>query len=678
MKGDKGMKKVISIISIVLVLSLSHFVPTYADTAYKTVTVNKDGNYIETQTAYKPVETIEKIGNELLSAPSDMVIRNNKLYIADTGNKRIIVSSLSGDIITVFGNEKLKKPTGVFVKNNGQIMVADCDSKAVFTFDENGNEISKITKPSEPLYGKKQDFVPVKVSADNKDNIYVVCKGNGNGVVQISEKTSEFLGYFGANNVSMSLWDRFFDAIFTDEQKSQLKQTTPASISNVAIDKKGIVYTMTDIKTDNVIRKLNMSGNDILNTNISFSNPADLCVGSIGNIYAVTTNGYILEYNSEGDLLFAFGGFDDGSQRIGLFSSISSIATDNSGKLYVLDDTSCQIQIFEPTEFTNNVHTALDLYSQGKYLESKKPWEKVLLMNNLFDYAHKGMAEAYYMEGNYEKAMEEFRLSNNQYSFSEAFTEYRNQKIRDNITLVLIAFIAVIGSIFALLKIKKKKKVLAEGTKEITRSNLKNQLLFIFDMPKNPFDANYGIKRENKVSTISATILYLLFVVIYIIDKYCRGYIFSGVTTGQFYVIKDIAVVIGIMALFILCHYLVCSITEGEASLKNIYCAVIYSLMPYIILRPFVIVLTHVLTVNEIFLINILNFLIYVGCAILLVIMINQQNNYKVGETVKCIFWTLFSIIVAIAVLFILYVMAKQTVGFVSEIWNEVTYNVKK
>ncbi len=676
MRFNKFLKTVAASLALMLLLSVSVF----ANTAYKTITVDKNGDYIETQNAYNPVTTIEKIDDEVLNKPSDMAIKDGKLYIADTGNKRVVVSSLDGKLISVIGNGTLEEPKGIFIAENGDILVADMSAKAVFAFAADGSLLKKYEKPKSVLYGEGETFIPLKVAADGNDNLYISCKGNSNGIVQLSRSTGDFLGYFGANEVKISLWDKFLDSIFTEEQKSQLQQTIPASVCNLTVDNSGIVYTMTDIETEQVIRKLNMSANDMLKTDISFPNPSDLAIGNIGNIYATTSNGYILEFNSEGDLLFIFGGFDDGSQRIGLFSTISAIAVTENDELYVLDDTTGQIQTFEPTEFTENVHTALALYQDGKYLESKEPWEKVLLMNNLFDYAHKGIAESYYMEENYAAAMEHFELSNDKEGVSKAFTELRNAVIRKHIFLILGIAVAVLGGGYVLLVLKKKTKVLAPAgnyIKRVTDKPLLNQLMFIFKIPKNPMDAYYGIKRENKVSVKSASIFYGLFVIIYLADKYLRGYIFSGITIGQYSVVKDAAIIIGVLILIILAHYLICSITEGEASLKNVYCAIVYSLMPYIVLRPLVIILTHILTDSEVFLINFLNVIIYACSIALLIVMVNELNNYKAKETVKCIFWTLFAFFVAIVVLFILYVMSKQTVEFIAQIWSEVIYRVQ-
>lgn len=651
-----------------------------ADTAYKTLTVDKNGDYIETQTAYKPLATIEKIGDELLSAPADLVVSGDRLYIADTGNARIVAATLTGEPVAVFGEGTLSQPRGLFVAEDGAVFVADPAAQAVFRFSADGALEQTYQRPTEPLYGEHETFVPVKVAADGRDNLYIVCKGNSNGVVQLSRSTGAFLGYFGANEVSVSLWEKLMDAIFTEEQKSQLRQTTPASISNIAVDEKGVVYTMTDIKTDQVIRKLNLSGNDMLETDISFEYPSDLTVGPIGSIYAATTNGYILEFNSTGDLLFVFGGFDDGSQRIGLFGTISAIAVSPEGALYVLDDTAGQIQTFVPTEFTDCVHTALSLYQDGRYLESKEPWERVLLMNNLFDYAHKGIAEAYYMEEDYTAAMADFQLSNDKEGYSRAFTEQRNISIRKNIFIFLGVFVGLLVLLYVLRLLKKHTRVLVPVTGALHRAGEKKiaaQLLYLFQMPRNPFDAYYGIKREKKVSCLSATVWYVVFLLIFLADKYLRGYIFSSVTQGRYSVFRDTVTVLGVLGLAVLCHYLICSITEGEASLKNIYCGLIYALMPYIVLRPVVTVLTHLLSQSEVFLINMVNFVIYAGCAALLVIMVSQLNGYRAGETVKCIFWTLFAFFVAVAVLFVLYVMCKQTAGFLSELGNEVMYHVQ-
>ncbi|MCL0202012.1 hypothetical protein, partial [Klebsiella pneumoniae] len=96
------------------------------------------------------------------------------------------------------------------------------------------------------------------------------------------------------------------------------------------------------------------------------------------NIYVASSNGYVYEYNSEGELLFVFGGRDDGRLRVGLCSKVEAIAVDVKNRIYLLDSDKRQINVYKPTEFTDLLHEALVLYSNGRYEESMEPLTRVL------------------------------------------------------------------------------------------------------------------------------------------------------------------------------------------------------------------------------------------------------------------------------------------------------------
>ena len=70
-----------------------------AETPYVTYTVNGYGQIRQTQTAYLAYATITKFGEDVsLSAPSDICIASDgHMYIADTGNARIVVGTLDGE-----------------------------------------------------------------------------------------------------------------------------------------------------------------------------------------------------------------------------------------------------------------------------------------------------------------------------------------------------------------------------------------------------------------------------------------------------------------------------------------------------------------------------------------------------------------------------------------------------
>lgn len=121
---------------------------------------------------------------------------------------------------------------------------------------------------------------------------------------------------------------------------------------------------------------------------------------------------------------------------------------------------------------------------------------------------------------------------------------------------------------------------------------------------------------------------------------------------------------------------MVSAISEGEGSLRSVYIATAYSLVPYIVLGPVVILSTYVLTLNEAVIVRYLWAIAILWSAALLCISVREIHNYTVKETVKIILLTLFFMIMAVIVCVILFLIGQQVVGFFKDIIYEVTYHV--
>ena len=93
MKRKRKFIKLAALFLVAMVLTSGMSAVTVsAETPYRTFTVNGYGGMEETQTAYLAHETIIKFGEEFMSAPKDICVTDDgKIYVADTGNSRILV-----------------------------------------------------------------------------------------------------------------------------------------------------------------------------------------------------------------------------------------------------------------------------------------------------------------------------------------------------------------------------------------------------------------------------------------------------------------------------------------------------------------------------------------------------------------------------------------------------------
>lgn len=675
------MKKVIPILLAFLFLWLTDQQVIEANTAYKTFTEDGYGRYVETQTAYTVKQTIVKFDDELFKQAADLKIGKDGLfYIADSGNQRILVGNKNEELVRVIGKDILKKPNGLFLSHDDKLYVADEVAAKIFVFSLEGELLKEFGKPDSILFGKKEPFVPEKVAVDKRDNIYIISRGNSNGIIQINANNGDFIGYFAPNQTVVSPLTAFRKAIFTEEQLSKMIDSIPATAKNINLDEKGLVYTVSQGEKVEAIRKLNVGGKNIIETDVYDPFPVSIETGSLENIFVAGENGFIYEYTSEGNLLFVFGGRDDGRQRVGLFSKISAVALDEKDQIYALDPEKNQIQVFQPTEFANLVHTALRLYQNGDYQASKAPWEEVIKLNSLFDFANLGLGEAYFKEENYKEALASFRLAKYKTGYSDAFWEIRNEWMRKYIIHFLVLIIGLVVMKKILDWVEKKYQFWHRFKQKVTKKyefKLVKDLLFLKNLLRHPLDSFYRIKHENKTSVLSATVLMFLFFIIFILEKYFSGFIFRFVKDGVFEIGSDFAFVIAAFLLTIISNYLICTINDGESTFSHMYSGFIYSFAPYFIFKPFLILISNVLTFNEVYLLNLANFLIYTWVAVLLFLMIMELNDYTIRETFKIIFLTLFLMLITALLLFIVYVLISQMIQFVISVFNEGVYRVE-
>lgn len=450
-----------------------------AEIPYGTFSYDNDNGQFFMQPAYVPVGFIgfnlvpdDKAGTANLKEPNDIFIdSNDRLYVADTKNDRILVLDQNHKLVRTVGTAasgpgKLKEPNGVFVDQKQNIFAADTGNKRIVVFDNNGVFLREYTRPKTEYLPDSYKFEPTKLVTDKRGFLYVATNGGYQGLLVLEPDQGEFQGFYGANKVKSSPIDSLKRRFFTEAQLKKEISRLPGTVSNLTIDKDGLIYTTSISVTTGQVKKLNFSGKDLLGGKF-FGNRrlrvgqeqlfTDVTVDRIGNITAVdAASGLIYQYDPFGSLLFAFGGKSDGSGKLGMFNYAASLASDSRGYLYVVDRTSNLIHMFRPTEFADLVHQANELYMLGKYEESEKPWKEVLHLNSKYYKAHIGIAKSYYRKSDWGNALAEFRKAGDIPGYSDALWQLRLRWMQTNFSYVMTTVVLLLLVVLLLAYLRKK------------------------------------------------------------------------------------------------------------------------------------------------------------------------------------------------------------------------------
>lgn len=644
----------------------------------QTMVTQADGELVPSQDAYLTGEVL--FLDQPLTMPEDIFVQGQRLYVADSGAGRIVSTTLDGTDRRVLGEGILSYPTGVFVTDNGEIYVADSGLKEVVVLDGAGQVLRRYGRPESKTFGANAQYQPTKVAVNDSGILYIVSAGSFDGILQL-DPSGEFLGYYGYNNVPMTALEVLQNLIFTEEQKAQLFNKIPLSFYNLALDDKGLCYTVTQ-KTDSApLKKHNIAGVNILSGNLEAEDLADIAIGPQGQIFVVGESGTIMELDNNGQMLFAWGGTAQDSERGGIFTLPSGIAVDGDCCVYVLDKERGVVHTMVPTVYAQLMHEAITLYESGAYQQSLDTLLQLRQLAGDVQMIQEYMGKNQMQLRSYEAAMESYRRSGNSVGYSDAFWEVRTASMSRWFGVGFLALAVLVAAALLFSRRRKEKEVWMPScyTGDRTpgyRRGLWSNLRFSAVVLRHPLDAFYEVKIGTRGSLLSATVLYVLAFAMFALYYVGRGFAFSQIQVADvspLYVVMLFCLPVG---LFVIASYMVSEINSGEGTFAKMYIGMAYALVPVICLAPVVTALTHVLTLSETFLVTLGTVAALGWTAILLLLSIREIHSYEPGQVAMNVVLALFLMIVMIFVGSIIGMFWDTVVDTVSAFGKEVFYRV--
>lgn len=696
------MKNKILIAIIALIFMILSAVPytAMAEAPYRAYVYDEWGQSKASPNGYLPDKTYTgaEAGAEHFNEPQDMFVEGDLIYIADSGNSRIVILNKQFQKVDVINqltwNGKavaLKHPTGIFVTKDGTLYVAD-EGRVLRVNQQKVIELV-IEKPDHPLIAKDFQFKPIKLAVDEAGRIYALSEGQFFGLMQFDSE-GEFLGYFGSNKVEVTPYvvlETFWKRILSKEQRDSMAKLLPIEYSNLEIGTDGFVYTTTIISQNSreEIKKLNPLGNNVLvseNGGSDFGDKeitikqavkqdtsfVDLAINRDGFIAGLDrTRGHVFEYDEEGNPVTVFGAL--GNQQ-GTFLQPTAVAyLDNS--LLVLDSGKRNITRFVLTEYGKLVHDATVLYKQGSYEEAAVLWRSVAKRNMNNNAAYIGIAKALENAGKYEEALPYYRLGAERKGYSESYTQVRIQTVREHMPyimtilgLALFGYYGFKGYRFAT---RSKRRVSTLKLPVVFRKKVNP-----FRCLLHPFDGFYVVKEERKGSVIIAGVIVLVFFIASIMHRQNTGFIFNEHNLNDLNILLIAAKTIILYLLWVACNWAVATWMEGEGKATEIGIISAYSLIPYIVALLLATSLSNVLVGEEGIFLNYILVISMLWSGILLLIGLLTVHDYGFVRTLRSILLTFVAmgIVVFLAVLF--YTLFQQAYVFLSTIYNELLFRL--
>ena len=700
-----------------------------ASTSYNTYTYSIDGQPLDSPDAYTTSQQevynstdmglTTKFGGKKIASSTDIATdEEGKVYIADPdGNRIVILNEHFKAIHTISGYYddngrwcELKSPRGVFVTDptisstgEDNIYVADTGNKKIVVFDGATYEyVRTINKPADNIVAPDA-YSPTSIAVDLYGRIFVASPGTYEGIMVLSSE-GLFAGYIGAQKITLSameaVWRRF--ELMVGGAITDIK--IQSSFNNLTVDNEGFVYATiaftesgdlsqqlkalkSKSPTYSPVKKLNSTGKEIMKRNGFFDPSGEVGAKSQRDLSTITDvaigpNGVwsildskrsrIFTYNSNGDLLYAFGDMGDQSGNGENLAGIAYQTVGDTTYILTLDNAfggSIKITRYTPTDYCDTIMAAIRNENEHNYSVSIDYWKDVLTRNNNFDLAYIGIGKALFNQGRYEEAKEMLASAYETDYWAKAFGEQRKDFIAKYmlplvgaLILVIVLFVKFLGWA------SKKNKATAL---KVGKKTYLEELLYAFYLPFHPFDGFWDLKHEKRGSVRAATTIIGLTILSFLYQSLGQGYTFNprGGYTTIFAQFLSIAIPV---VLWTISNWCLTTLFDGEGSLKDIYIATGYSLAPLPLFVTISTILTNVLSASEGTIPTMLITIAFIWVVLLIFFGMMVTHDYTINKN----FITLLGTIVAAAVIMFVAILFSslvvKMVGFAVSLVSEI------
>ena len=195
-----------------------------------------------------------------------------------------------------------------------------------------------------------------------------------------------------------------------------------------------------------------------------------------------------------------------------------------------------------------------------------------------------------------------------------------------------------------------------------------------FYIMRHPFEGYEDLRWKKAYNMKVAMIIVALFFVVSVCDQLLTGFLHNYSMTKVFNIVPVIIQSILLFVTWVVGNWALCTLFNGEGTMRNICVNTAYALVPYIIGRIINIILSNCLTRDEATFLTFVNIITVGYTALLLISGMKTVHQYNFWQTIVSMLFTILAMVIIIILAVLLVSLFQQVYLFVYAIYTELLY----
>ncbi len=175
---------------------------------------------------------------------------------------------------------------------------------------------------------------------------------------------------------------------------------------------------------------------------------------------------------------------------------------------------------------------------------------------------------------------------------------------------------------------------------------------------------------------IAFGIVFMLFVSMVAYNRF-YGYQFYAPYDKLFNIVPYIVQSIILFAVWVVGNWAICTLLDGEGSMKNICIYSAYALIPYVASSLICTILSHFLVRDEYIFIQVIEYIGIIWTVVLILSAMKAVHQYSFAKTLISILLTLVAMLIILFLAILLLALFQRIYVFVYSVYTEIAYRIK-
>ena len=208
------------------------------------------------------------------------------------------------------------------------------------------------------------------------------------------------------------------------------------------------------------------------------------------------------------------------------------------------------------------------------------------------------------------------------------------------------------------------------------RKRYKDSLQYAFYIMTHPFDGFWDLIHEKRGSIAAANTFLLLFLLTRVIKLMCTSFQFITAPVQYINVFEEMASLLIPFLILCLGNWSMTTLFDGKGRFRDIYMAMCYALVPYILIQLPMTFVSHALTYEEGSLYSVLMSFSVIWCLFLVFIGLMQVHDYGPGKTFVFMIVTVVAAAVIIFLILVFFSLLSDAAAYFISMYREIFFRL--